>query len=411
MRERKPFRYADLAFVITIFAFVMRIAAAAFYENDYDTAWNLQWASDLQKGFFNAYDGHVWNLDYPPLYLFVLKVVGMITKNPMVDDFAPYRMLAIKFVPVLCDALICLFLYLLGRRKSEFIGIAACALWAINPAAIFNCAFWGQTDCVLLLFVLIVIMLLEKGKHTAACVFYALALLLKFQAAYLAPVLLFELVRREGGFKNLHAWLSAAKNVGIAVGVWLTLWIPFIIGAKNPLLPIDVYLKGANTYPYINLNADNVYGIFGLNWQAEGAFSIISPLILLSLCALLTAAFLKLPDMHYLSAAFIFADGIFLFTTRQHERYQMLSLFLLILVYMELRDKRLLYCFCAQAIIVFFNQSRILALVNHGGEWAENIGAMQTINSLLNLSLAVFTVIVIMRHSIVPGPEAQNESD
>ncbi len=411
MRGANTRRYADLAAVITVFAFVMRLCAAAFYENDYDTAWNLQWASDLQNGFFNAYDGHVWRLDYPPLYLYVLKIVGLIAKSPAVSGFAPFRMLAIKLVPVLCDSLICLVLYFFGRPKSELLGIILCALWAVNPAALFNCGFWGQTDCVLLLFVLLVFLLLLRGRHTAACVVYAFSLLLKFQAAYLAPVLLFELVRSAGGFNCKKAWLSAIKNVGIAIAVWVAMWVPFMIGAKNILLPIDVYLKGADAYPYINLNADNLYGIWGLNWQEEGSFAVLSTVALLTLCGLLLAAYIMLPKMHVLSAAFIFTNGVFMLTTRQHERYQMLALLLLLLVYSELRDRRILYSFCAQAVIVFANQARILALVNHGGEWANSIGAMQTFNSLMNVTLFVYVTLVIMRHSVVPKLEAQNESD
>ncbi len=411
MRNAKTRRYADLAFVITVFSFVLRLCIAAFYENDYDTAWNLQWASDIQQGFFSAYDGHVWNLDYPPLYLYVLKIVGMVTANPAVSSFAPYRMLAIKFVPTLCDALICFMLYLFAEKKSENLGIVACALWAVNPAAIFNCSFWGQTDCVLLLFVLAVFFLMQKGRHTLACIVYALCLLLKFQAAYLAPVLFFELVRTSGGFKSREAWLKTAKNVGIAVALWILMWIPFMIGAKNILLPIEVYLKGANTYPYINLNADNIFGIFGLNWQEEGALSFVSPVVLILLCVLALAAYLRMPKIHLHSAAFLFSNAVFMFTTRQHERYQILPLLLLILVYIELCDRRILYGFCAQCLIVLANEARILALVNHGGDWAENIGIMQTVNSLFNIALFVYIFFVIMRHSILPGLEEIRESD
>ncbi len=410
MKENRSFRFAEIAAIIAVFAFAARLCAGIFYINDYDTAWNLQWAYDLQKGFFNAYDGHVWNLDYPPLYLYVLKIVGLIARIPAVAGSDMLRMLAIKFVPILCDAAICFVLYLFARPKSETAGVILCALWAMNPAAIFNCGFWGQTDCVLLLFVLAVFYLMNRKKHTAACVVYALCLLLKFQAAYLAPVMLLELVRSKGGFKNTKAWLSAAKNVGIAVAVWIIMWIPFMIGAGSITLPIDVYLKGAGTYPYINLNADNLYGIFGLNWQEEGAFAAVSPIVLAALCAVVTFGYIKLPKLHMFSAAYLFANGVFMFTTRQHERYQMLALFLLILVYSELRDRRILFAFCAQALITFANQGRILALVNHGGDWAENILTMQSVNSLCNIALSVFITFVIMRHSVVPKLEEYHES-
>lgn len=404
-------RYTELAVIIAFFAFILRLCAAVFYENDYDTAWNLQWASDLQNGFFNAYDGHVWRLDYPPLYLFVLKIVGLVTKSTAVSGFAPYRMLAIKLVPVLCDSLICFVLYLLSRWKSELLGIVLCTLWAINPAAIFNCGFWGQTDCVLLFLVLLMFFALLRGRDTLACIIYALCLLLKFQAAYLAPVVFLELIRSNGGFKKPYAWLHAVKNTVIAVGVWLAVWLPFMIGAKNILLPLEVYLNGANTYPYVNLNADNIYGIWGLNWHEEGIFAVLSTAVLFILCALLVYAYIRLPEMHILSAAFLFVNGVFMLTTRQHERYQMLALFLLLLVYARLRDRRILYAFCAQSVIVFANQARVLALVNHGGDWANGIGAMQTVNSLLNVVLFAYVTVVIMRYSIVPKPEVRNESD
>ncbi len=74
---------------ILFFALLLRLFIAMAYQNSFDTEWYITWARGLQNGFFNAYDGHVgtshYPLDYPPVYLYCLKLVGMALENPAVD--------------------------------------------------------------------------------------------------------------------------------------------------------------------------------------------------------------------------------------------------------------------------------------------------------------------------------------
>ena len=391
----------EIALLITAFAFLTRLCIAVFYENDYDTQWNLMWAQDIQKGFFKAYDGHVRQLDYPPLYLYVLKIVGMFTDSEEFYSFAPARMLAIKLFPVLCDSAICFLLYFVGSKKSVHTGVICCALWAINPAAIFNCAFWGQTDCVMLLALLICFMTLDEGKLTAGAIVYGLCVSLKFQTIYFAPIVLLEFIRQSGGFKSKKAYFEAAKYVAAAAGACALVWLPFCIGAKSITLPFDIYFGGADTYQYITLNADNVYGIFNLNWEPETAlYKVMSLMFIAAACAALVVLYVRSRGFLPQCGAILLADTIFMFASRQHERYQMAALIFLAMFLARHFERKLLFITAGQFAVTLFNQARVLALVNHGGNWANAFDILQTINSILNVALFVVTVLYILNFTI-----------
>ena len=107
---------------------------------------------------------------------------------------------------------------------------------AVNPAAIYNCAFWGQTDCVLLFFVLAVFWALHCKNGLAASLCFALGCLSKLQMAYFAPFLLLGLALCCAG--------SALRRLGaLAAGAALGLagWLPFMVGGGEGLaLPLRI---------------------------------------------------------------------------------------------------------------------------------------------------------------------------
>lgn len=112
-------------------------------------------------------------------------------------------------------------------------------LWAVNPAAIYNCAFWGQTDCVLLFFVLAVFWALHRKNALAASLCFALGCLSKLQMAYFAPFLLLGLALCCAG--------SAVRRLGaLAAGAALGLagWLPFMLGGRRGAGPAAAHLSG-----------------------------------------------------------------------------------------------------------------------------------------------------------------------
>lgn len=396
-------RYAHLAAMLTLFAFVLRIICAFGYENEFDTEWNLMWANDLQNGFFNAYT-HVRQLDYPPLYLWVLKIVGAVVADPAVGGNTAMRMLCIKFFPVLFDTATALLLFRIGSRRSATLGLIGCALWCLNPAPIYNCAFWGQTDCVMIFFLLLTFMLLTENRLKLAGAAFGLCMLLKLQCAYLAPVVGLELLCRardedSGPLRGLrlHELTRALAALGVAVGVWIVGWLPFMIGAKSVTLPFDIMLGGLGTYPHVTLNADNIWGIFNLNWVEDttsllGSITYRVPGVLLtvfSFAACILLYFIPRRRSTWLCGA-VMLECIFMLTTRQHERYQICLLIFLLCFYLENVQPRWLNIYTLQSAVVLFNMARVLESINHNGPWCASANTMQTINSLVNLALFGF---------------------
>ena len=114
--SEKNFPYSRILAYIAFFAFLLRLVISVSYLNSYDTEWNIMWGVQLGDGFFSAYS-HVNALDYPPLYLYPLYIVGKCVKNAGIGGYAPLRMLAIKFFPCLADSLTCVVLYTLASKK------------------------------------------------------------------------------------------------------------------------------------------------------------------------------------------------------------------------------------------------------------------------------------------------------
>ena len=185
--SREHFPYRRALFYLAGFALLLRLFVGASYVHSYDVEWNIMWGVELKDGFFSAY-AHVRALDYPPLYLYPLYFVGRVVSLPSVYGYPPMRMLAIKLIPCLCDSLTCVVLFAVARKKDQLLGLLAAALWAVNPAAIFNCACWGQTDCVLLCMAALLMLSLQEKHVTAAGVLWAAMCSTKLQGLYLTPV-------------------------------------------------------------------------------------------------------------------------------------------------------------------------------------------------------------------------------
>ncbi|MDR1003102.1 MAG: hypothetical protein LBL82_07535 [Oscillospiraceae bacterium] len=421
IKSHQKTQYFELTAAVVIFAFTLRIAIGMGYLNNFDTSWNLMWAGDLQNGFFNAYT-HVRQLDYPPLYLYLLKIVGMFTANTDINNFDPYRMLAIKFFPILIDSLTCFVLFKAGSRKSGAAGFILAVLWAVNPAAIYNCAFWGQTDCVMIFALLLTFYLLSKGtidetapretilgfdkKLLPAAIAFGLCMSLKFQCAYFAPIVFLEFIRRSGGFRRKQAYLRAILLTGASIAAFILAWLPFMIGAKSPLLPAVIYLEGAGTYPYITLHADNIYGLFNLNWVPEPTYlSVISTALTAASLFALVFVYVKFPRVNMYFAAALFMNCIFMLTTRQHERYQITIMIFLLMAYFSMKNAKLLLIYVTQSVVILINQARLLSRIH--GNTIESEAVIQSVNSLINTALFAGMIIVFVIHTIHTAREGK----
>ncbi|MBQ8550798.1 MAG: glycosyltransferase family 39 protein [Clostridia bacterium] len=378
-------------------ALVARMVISVLYFNAFDTYWYRKWAYDLPNGLFSVYSrASQIDLDYPPLYLFCLYLTGLAYRVFGIACSDGMQMFLMKFWPVIFDTLCVFAIYKAARKRGETVALFAAAAWTVNPSAVFNSSFWGQTDGLMALMLIIAFMWAED-RPLLACFMFALAGLTKYQSLFFTPVLLLFIFKRHGIKRLLEGVLAAALTV-------IAVFLPFMIGAGNPLLFFDVYLGGANTYQYCTFNAYNIYGLLGLNgvydqtavWGPITYSHINAALLVLTVAA---TAFLMLKTKRpniYVGGLFIM-QCIFMLSTRMHERYQMVVLPMALLAFITTRYYDFLWQFIALTAITLINQCVVLFNVNHG-TFDGSLVSLMTVVSAINLLCFVHTVYACVKY-------------
>lgn len=344
-------------------ALALRLVPAALYYNAYDLeSYNIPWAITAHENWLAMYEATLglYPLDYPPLLptLFGLFGGAMQLSQEVGGTVAANGMLAmvlIKLWPILFDVGTAALLYEIGHRQGMRRPGLAGWLWAVNPAAIYNCAFWGQTDCVLLFFVLAVF------------------------------------------------WALHCKN-GLAAGAALGLagWLPFMVGGGEGLaLPLRIYLGGAGRYDEVMSNAANLYA-FGsaLNHAPTGTlmrgtvpFATVNAVLWagIALGLAVYAVWLwraRAAAPALCEAALLYYFTVFFFTQRMRERYLLPALVLAALCALCTRRRGYALLAGGLAATTLFNQFLVLHYV-HGAplSFRQALGQNLRLGAVANLAL------------------------
>lgn len=392
--------------MITLFALMGRLLLAMWYTNSFDTEWYLMWAADLQKGFWNCYDGHVRALDYPPLYLCLLKPVGALLQVDMIANYMPYRMLLIKFWPIIFDTAIIPAIYLLFRRENESAALMGACVWAVNPSAIFNCAAWGQTDSIMTLMLLLTFWAFYEHRPLYGTFLFALSGLMKMQSLYFAPIVLCVFLRKRD-------WTGLVKALCIGFCTMVLVFLPFMIASDNYAAIFQVYLGGFGKYPYVNLNAFNLWGIQGLNWVEDATplwgsvtYNMVSTFLMLASFAGVMYMQVTSPNHNVWLSSALLMQCLFILTTRQHERYQYIVMILLLGAYLTCRKPGLLGLFGGVTFVTFWNQALLLGKnIHSNAPWVSAFPDLQSVGSVINVALFVVTVVICIRMAYAPTPQ------
>lgn len=380
-----PIRRLDAGTILTtllVLGLVLRVFIAGFYlplsglSNDIGafTAWGIRLASGGPGEFYEA--GYF--SDYPPGYMYVLWALGAIggALGPLVGQDATGGL--VKVPGILADIGVAWLLFVICRRwggelvdrmrfavRPETLGIAAATLYLFNPGTIFDSAVWGQIDSVGTLILLATIYVLARGWTEVAAIGAVVALLVKFQFAFLVPIVAIVGLRRhllgrstdpahDGRREPLRVLTSLAVGFGTLVVMMLpfgmVLYAPLAGGDPQGLLGllpaadptrslIGKFVEAANTYQGLTINAFNLWrnpwsglgdtfqrgddtsvaivlGSIGLNWQQVGAllFAVVALLALVQVA--------RRDDLRgILLASLLLAIAFFVLPTRVHERY------------------------------------------------------------------------------------------
>lgn len=363
--------------IIVIFAFFIRaVAAASFFEYLDLGTWNIPWAQGMAENPFTAY-ARIENLDYPPIFPTMLSIIGKILGTEVVSTNESLIMFFIKLIPICFDIGTIILFYFIGKKYSEKVGLLAAGFWALNPSLIFNISYWGQSDSILIFLLVLTFYMLENDRPELAAVFYAISCLTKLQAVYFAFLFVFRLFQK---YPLKRSVISLA--IGIAVGI--VGWLPYMIGAGNFLLPFEIYLGGFGSYPYVNLNAYNIYGIGnnnfvtwdksfiggtgfdeakqvttgGLTYHSIGTFFLI--FIFLSLAFAYFYSSKEKKSLSSYPVGMCFANLIFMLTVSQHERYQIPVLAFAMLCWLYYQTKPYFIIVSSMTVITFFAQATLI---------------------------------------------------
>ena len=378
-------RRLDAGTILTtllVFGLALRVFIAAVYlplsglSNDIGAfaAWGMRLASIGPAEFYEA--GYF--SDYPPGYMYVLWLLGSIggALGGVIGRDATVGL--VKIPGILSDVGVAWLLFVMSRRwggeliertrfrvSGETLGLAAAAIYLFNPGTIFDSAVWGQIDSFGTLILLATIYALARGWTEVAAFGAIAALLVKFQFAFLVPIVAIVGLRRHLFGRSSDPELDGRRDplrvlTSFAVGVAtltvlmlpfdMLLYVPLDGGDPRGLLGIlpaadpnhsliGKFVEAANTYQGLTINAFSMWrnpwsglgdtfqrgddagvglllGSLSLSWQQVGALLFAA----VALLALVQVA--RRDDLRgVLLASLVLAIAFFVLPTRVHERY------------------------------------------------------------------------------------------
>jgi Gpi18-like mannosyltransferase len=264
-----------------IMAYLIPDLAGSGFKNDLISF--RAWAADLAaNGFAGFYDRPGLH-DYTPGYLYVLWLIGKVgAAVGGVGDL-------IKLPAILADVALAAIVYAmlrqdLGVRHSRA-RLAALVL-LVNPVTWFDSVIWGQVDSVGVVFLLLAVRELWKGRHERAAILTVVAALIKPQLGILVPIVALVTIRRalwpQDGYGDEPAprptglrlermggpvRILSTGLAGFVTAVILS-W-PFGLSVIAPKTTFPFLESGlveqlgatAGGYPYLTVNAHNPWAL------------------------------------------------------------------------------------------------------------------------------------------------------
>jgi len=373
-KTRKPFLQSTTSLWLLLgAAFIVNVTLAVSNRcNDVDMRWFQIWAQDVYKfGFSGFYENTQW-VDYPPGYLPVLYVVGMLENVLHITDGHLVNVLY-KLPVILCDLAGGALIYKIAKKKYDSSGampLYFTALYVFCPALLADTALWGQLDGVSALLIFISLYALYEKKIVFSAFIYTLSFLVKPQSLLLMPIYLF-FIGEQIYIASKTKSLKELKSVGIGLGLSLLLFTMYTAAFKGGRtdwfwLP-KLYLSTMTSYGAASMGAMNFYGMFGLmGYSTEakifgitaGNWSVmfISTSMVLS-CMLLV---LRKDKERYLSAAVLLYVLLFTFAGSMHERYLVTLLLSVLLLVLLKKSSVHLALFLSCVSVAFICVSRAL---------------------------------------------------
>lgn len=388
--------------MLTVFLIKLIYSTKTYFYGDM-SAFNIWMHSINEEGLSGFYSRY--GVSYPPFHMFIIYIIGKISKVLSIGDFTSVSILLFKFPAIFFDFLSCILIFKIGKKHLKPISLfLVVALFSLNPGIIINSTQWGQVDSIYTFFIAYMCYCISEKKMCRAYYVFATAILFKYQAIIFTPVLIYGIVEnvflsecnRRKIFKNLFQGLSAIVLI-------LLSHFPFIFG-HNVLYNVNSiknqYTGSLTAFPCASWNAFNVWTLFGLNLVTQEKrflnityknWGMLAIVLLVMASGIIWWRYTKNQKKYEKNNIYCLVGGfiistMFMFSVRMHERYLYPALLLLFMYYTLSNNIYILVTACAFSVAQYWNVGHIF----YGIDLIENEFLSNTLQRLISL----FTLMV-----------------
>ncbi len=370
-------------------AFLLRMIIGGMYKgHDTDMSCFIGWSNAVfEHGLGKFYTLEMFH-DYPPGYMYVLYVIGALQKLFGFSGGASYAL--IKLPAIVCDIITGVLIYKIAKKKfSDGVSTMLSSLYLFNPAVILNSSIWGQVDSVYTLFVLLMIYFISEKKLIYSYFVFAVCIFIKPQAFIFTPVLIGGIV--EQVFLDDFNWNKFWKNLGLglcAIGVMFILALPFGIGNV-----FEQYKATLESYPHATVNALNLWGALGMNWDSlTPAITIAGYVFIIAITVYSLYVFFKSKNeaKYYFTGA-ILAFFTYMLSTKMHDRYAFPAIVLMLMAFVVAPNIKNYLMYILVSLSQFFNTAWVLFIYDQDPGKYFKSGTV-TVASFINIALLIYIV-------------------
>lgn len=364
-----------------------------------------------------VWTAHNTNINYPPGFIYVLWWMGK-TYSFFADPHNFYEfwdagnllfLTIVKIPAIISDILIGICIYIFTKKvlkeeksKNSRLPLILTSLFLFNPVVILDSAIWGQVESFGMIFTILCVFLILKGKPGLGTFIFMIGCLMKLQNIIYIPLIYFFIFRNLG----LEALI---RSIFTSLISFVVIVFPFI--HANDMERVLLLLTVNNDYfPWLSLHAHNPWWIL-----ANGEMMAPDKILVLgianakqvgliffsSIYALLLIFLWKKPN----PANFIISLGIaifafFLFSTQSHERYSypLIVWLLLYVPYLKNSTWRLYAYieFGLATVGMFFNMHEgLVANYPENGFYLLTLITNQTTNNLNSICMVIIFFLLL----------------
>ncbi len=403
--------------VVLALALALRLALALVTEGyPYDMSCFVAWGDKLAAQGPAAFYSEGYFADYPPGYLWVLGLVGVVRAALGIAYESRWTYLLLALVPSVCDCVSAALVYAVARRGTvgRQMALVLAAFTAFDPLLLFDTAVWKQIDGAFTLPLLLCFLLLEQRRYLPAAVWFGLALAIKPQALLFGPVLAACFLAGIAVEQDrLRAFGRCFGGAALALLAPLLTSIPFFGLARLGPRLVEKYTDTMSGYPYASINAFNWLAalggnwkslsepaLFGMSWQQLGWVHILLVTAGLAYFALRSSRSGRFSPL--LLAAY-YGIGIFTLSHCMHERYMVSGVLLTLLAAARWNDIRLYAAGVGLSLTGFINLAAVYSLTGTEDEWltsatSATVAILTGLGETVCFVLLLFAVWDITRH-------------